>query len=158
MTDYQVTQRQLGSFKRFIKLLPHGQDFTLVILKGHLLIEEQVRLFIYERMTHPEALKEAKLDCAQAISIAKALSPKEHEYIWNAVKKLNNCRNKLAHKAEPVGLDDQIDDFVSSVSWLPQSGDRQKRMEMALWALFEAVSSSVQRSTATVHELVAGKD
>ena len=48
VTDAQITQRQLDAFRRFLKLLPHGQDLALVILKGHLLIEEQIKLIINE--------------------------------------------------------------------------------------------------------------
>ena len=158
MTDNEVTQRQRNAFRRFLKLLPHGQDLTLVILKGHLLIEEQVRQIIDERMKKPEALKDARIECYQAICIAEAFCPEEHEYIWNSVKKLNKIRNELAHQTEPVGLDDRIDDFVKSIPWAHDAEDRQKRIEFTLWTLFEAVSSLVKRPTAAVHELVKGKD
>ena len=160
MTDNHVTQRQIDAFRRFLKFLPHGQDFTLVILKGHLLIEEQVRRIIDERVKNPDAVEKAKLDCHQAICIAKALCPKEQEpWLWEAAIKLNKIRNKIAHKVEPVGLDDRIDDFVNSVpSGLYFSEDKQGRFEGALWSLFEAVSSLVEWPTATVYELVKGKD
>ena len=158
MTDKQVSQRQIDAFRRFLKLLPHGEDLTLVILKGHLLIEEQVRKIIDERVRKPDALKDAKLECHQAICIAEALCPEEEEYIWNAVKKLNNIRNELAHKTEPVGIDDRIEDFINSVPWVPDVEDRRKRIEYRLFALFEAVSSLAERPSATIHELVKRND
>lgn len=157
MTNTQVTQRQLDAFRRFLKLLPHGQDLTSVILKGHLLIEEQIKQIIDERVKKPEALSDARLTCHQAICIAEAFCPKE-QYIWEPVKKLNRIRNELAHNAEPKGLDDQIDDFVNSVrSFDHLVEDRQKRIEFTLWALFEATSSLVERPTATVLELRKGE-
>lgn len=159
MTDDQVTQRQLEAFGKFLKLLPHGQDLTLVILKGHLLIEEQVRQLIDERVKIPQSLGDARLTCYQAICIAEAFCSEEQKYIWDAVKKLNNIRNELAHKTEPVGLDDRIDDFVQSVRSLNlDEENEQKRIEFTLWALFEAVSSLVERPTATMFELAKGKD
>ena len=157
MTDEQVTKRQTDAFRRFLKLLPHGQDLTLVILKGHLLIEEQVRQIIDERVKRSDALGDARLGTHQAICIAEAFCPEE-EYIWNAVKKLNNIRNELAHQMEPVGLDDRIADFIDSIPWAPDFDDEQKRIEHRLWALFEAVSSLVEPPTATVSELNEGKD
>ena len=161
MTENQVTQRHVEAFGRFLKLLPHGKDLTLVILKGHLLIEEQVWQIIDERVGKPDALrKNVKFDCHQAICIAEALCPQEQEpWLWEAVKKLNKIRNEIAHKTEPVGIEDRVDDFVNSVaSGLYFSEDKQGRFEGALWSLFEAVSSLVERPTATVLELVKGKD
>ena len=159
MTDKQVTQRQIKAFRRFANLLPRGQDLTLVILKGHLLIEEQVRQIINERVKTPESLRDANLDSHQAICLAEAFYSEEHKYIWDAVKKLNKLRNKIAHKTEPTGLDDRLDDFVKSVPWLVgENQDRQQRIQFSLWALFEAVSSLVERPTATMLELVKRTD
>jgi hypothetical protein len=153
MVEKQTTDRQVAAFGRFLKLLPHGKDLTLVILKGHLLIEEQVRQIIDERVKKPDALHSADLTCYQAICIAEALCP-ENAYIWTPVKKLNRIRNDLAHKVEPAGLGDRIDDFVGSVPWLDHpTEDPQKRFELKIWALFEAVSSLVERPTAMVLEL-----
>ena len=61
VTDAQITQRQLDAFRRFLKLLPHGQDLALVILKEHLLIEEQIKLIINERVRKHESLSDARL-------------------------------------------------------------------------------------------------
>lgn len=48
-TDY-VSPRQIEAFRRFFEKLPHGKDFTLVVLRGHLLLEEQVRAVVDERL------------------------------------------------------------------------------------------------------------
>lgn len=76
-----------------------------------------------------------------------------------AVRNLNVVRNRIAHKLEPERLDRTIDAFVNSVpSALYFSKDRQGRFEGALWSLFEAVSSLVERPTATIYQLGKGKD
>ncbi len=158
MNDKQVTQRDIDAARRLFTLLPRGQDLTSVILKGHLLIEEQVRQIIDKRVKKPDALRDANFDCYQAICIAESFFSEKEEYIWKAFKKLNRIRNELAHNVEPRGLDDQIDDFVSSVRWFDYPAeDRQKRVEFTLWALFEAASSLVERPTATVLELRKGE-
>ena len=157
-TDDQVTKRQIDAARRFFTLLPRGHDLASVILKGHLLVEEQVRQIIDERVKKPDALKDARLECYQAICIAESFFSEKEEYIWNAFKKLNKIRNELAHKTEPVGVDNRIDDFVKSVSWGSYVDDRQERIELALMKLFVAVSDLVERPIATVHLLVKGND
>ena len=147
MTDKQTTQRDLDAARRLFTLLPRGQDLTSVILKGHLLIEEQVRQIIDKRVKKPDALRDANFDCYQAICIAESFFSEKEEYIWKAFKKLNKIRNELAHKTEPVGVDDRIDDFVNSVSWGSYVEDRQDRIEVAIMKLFVAVSDLVERPT-----------
>jgi len=147
VTDRRVTQRETDAVRRLLTLLPRGQDLTSVILKGHLLIEEQVRQIIDERVKKPDALKDANFDCYQAICIAESFFSEKEEYIWKAFKKLNKIRNELAHKTEPIGVDDRIDDFVESVSWGDYVEDRQERIEYALMKLFLAVSSLVEHPT-----------
>jgi len=147
VTDKQTTQREIDAARRLFTLLPRGQDLTLVILKGHLLIEEQVRQIIDKRVKKPDALRDANFDCYQAICLAESFFSEKEEYIWKAFKKLNRIRNELAHKTEPVGVDDRIDDFVNSVSWGSYVEDRQDRIEVAIMKLFVAVSDLVERPT-----------
>lgn len=120
------------------------------------MIEEQVRQIIKERVKEPKALKNAKLTAHQAICIAEALFPDE-SYIWEPVRKLNKIRNNLAHNTEPKDLEDQIDEFVKSIPWFQHPvEDKQKNIEFKFWALFEAVSSLVERPSEIVHTLPKG--
>jgi hypothetical protein len=45
-----------SAFERFNDHLPKESDIVLTILKGHLLIEEQLWLLINHRLTSPKAL------------------------------------------------------------------------------------------------------
>lgn len=151
MTDDQITQRQTDAFERFMKLLPPDQDLTLVILKGHLLIEEQIRQIIAERMNRPEVLeavyRKGRIGFEVATHIAEAFFPKETEpWVWKAARKLNIIRNAISHSVEPHRLDTKIDDFVDSVGIrIDITMDRQERFEWALFVLFEGVSFLVDR-------------
>lgn len=155
-----MTEKQIDAFRRFLDFLPHDQDLTLVILKGHLLIEEQIRQIIAERVKRPQILYTQKgryrIGFYLATYIAEAFFLKKREpWLWEAVRKLNTVRNAIGHSVEPRGLDNNIDDFVNSVpTSIDFRGDRQGRFEGALWTLFEAVSSLVERPTATVYELI----
>jgi hypothetical protein len=47
--------------RRFLRLIPKSNDLTLVVLKGHLLIEEQLDFFIERITREPKALNGARL-------------------------------------------------------------------------------------------------
>jgi len=70
--DRPVSPRRIQAFRCYYKLLPRNDDRTLLILKAHLLVEEQVRQIVDERLLHPTALGDAKLTCHQAICLAEA--------------------------------------------------------------------------------------
>ena len=110
------TKRQIEAFRRFLKLLPHGKDLELVILKGHLLIEEQIKEIIRQRLLNPEALNITRMNCHQAICLAQALLPAGHkEQFWTATKKFNELRNNIAHKLSPEEREAKVDEFIACV-------------------------------------------
>lgn len=106
----------LEAIRRFVRHLPRTEDMTLVILKGHLLIEALLREVIARKFAKPESLKEAKLGFSQCVFIAEAIYAKETpSWLWVALHKLNTIRNHLAHNLEPKGVEDRIADFVDYV-------------------------------------------
>ena len=151
----EITERQLLAFKRFVAILPHGQDVELVLLKGHILIEQQVRLLIERRLRNPGALREAnaELESHQAIRLAQAFFPPDHQpETWRAVLKLNKMRNDIAHNLlPPQSLNDQIRDWVGSFpSGFSDFPDEAFRFEITLWSLFDAVSELVDTPNAEI--------
>src|SRR5450759_268308 len=111
MDKDNINSRQIEDFGRFLKILPHGKDQGLVLLKAHLLIEEQIRKIVDERLKNPDALIDTRIDCHQAICLAQAFFPVDFQpWLWAALKKLNTIRNDIAHKLEAKGLSDKIKD------------------------------------------------
>jgi hypothetical protein len=148
----EITLRHLEAFQRFLRLLPHGKDKELVLLKGHLLIEEQIRALIDRRLKNPQALMEAnaKLEAHQAIQLAQAFFPLGHMVdMWRAVSKLNTLRNGIAHTlGDTQSLADKIEAWVQSApTGAKEFDDPEARFEFTLWSIFEAVSSLVDDST-----------
>ncbi|MFA0718723.1 hypothetical protein AB4622_22290 [Vibrio splendidus] len=140
-----INGRQFEAFERFISLLPHGKERELVVLKGHLLIEEQVRLIIDSKLPNPNALKEAQLTCGQAICLAQSLlSEDPDQACWKAAKKLNQIRNNIAHKVEHKGLTHQIEAFNEMVPIDWGNIDKNVEFELALWGLFAKISAYVE--------------
>lgn len=151
----EITERQLDAFERFLSVLPHGQDTELVLLKGHLLIEEQVRTLVDKRLRNPAALHEANatLECHQVIHLAKAFFPLGHQpELWQAVAKLNKMRNDIAHNILPSGsLNDRISAWVETFpTGFCDLTDKTLRFEFTLWSLFAAISELVDTPNAEV--------
>lgn len=154
----------IASFRKFYKLLPRGEDVSLLILKLHLLVEEQVRTFVDERLPNRVALEEARLECHQAICLAEALSAEDiHPSVWEAARKLNSLRNHVAHNLEPKGAIDRMNNICSLIG-LPHdvlkidgSSPEQAAVEnfsFAVSMLYNEISLFVKRKPAAVLSIV----
>lgn len=96
--------------------LPKNGDVELGLLKCHLLVEEVLTKLISRATRNPEFLAKARLSFAQKISLARALSDIDREdWVWAALKKLNDARNELSHGLLPEQINAKLDDFVGFV-------------------------------------------
>ena len=76
----------------------HMDETVIVVLKGHLLIEEALDTIISGFVFHPEFIQSANLRFSHKLAIARAMSLDEHENeMWEIASSLNNLRNELAH-------------------------------------------------------------
>ena len=96
---------------RFRRLMPRSSNIEFLLLKGHLLLEEQLRHFIDGCMHNPEFLIDARLTFYQLVRLTEAIVGGNE--IWSTLEKLNALRNKLAHNAEPPDLDKDVDFFLA---------------------------------------------
>lgn len=110
----------IAKAQRFIKNLPVGGDKTLIILKGHLLIEEVLTELLQEclKIGNPLDIRvgektniNSKLNLCWSLAKDYPILP-----VWTQIKKLNGIRNKMSHTVSPNGIDDLIDQFVESVT------------------------------------------
>lgn len=108
---------------RFLRLIPDSGDPVLVLLRGHLLIEELLIEIIESRCKHPQVLKDARLSFFQVLRLAQALStPKQISKLskelskeldlWSNIEKVNRVRNVLAHTLEPSEVYSAIDTYL----------------------------------------------
>ena len=138
--------------------MPHGKDVDLVILKAHLLIEEQINAMLHERLRNPDVLlNEERFESIYRIRLAQSFFEPDHwPWMWSAVAQLNKLRNRVAHNIDPTGRENIMEDIVQKILMTAGTDDRplQKRFEFALWCLFEAVSSLVEPERASLLELV----
>jgi len=123
----EMPPEERESIRYFLTHMPEmDSDLTLVVLKGHLLIEQKIREFISERVLSPAAVDEAHLTSYQALCLAEALTlpNDEPKRLWSILRKLNALRNKLAHKLDPYGIQERAEEIRAeySATWQIQSG------------------------------------
>jgi hypothetical protein len=93
---------------RFARLMPSG-DLTLIVLKGHLLIEERLFDLVEHRMKAPPKLGDARLRFPQLVHLARAIHGGEDlDKVGQVLLALNSLRNDLAHRLESKDLHARI--------------------------------------------------
>src|SRR5436305_42925 len=104
-------------FKRFARLMP-TKDLTLIVLKGHLLVEEQMDKFIENSLREAAAPFDSlglpfkrKWKFAKQLHRPRDLFPE----IWGSVNDLNELRNVIAHNPEVADLAQRCAAFVERV-------------------------------------------
>lgn len=83
---------------KFEEHLAHMDESALVILKGHLVIEETLTEIIDTFVHHGEQLEGARLTFAQKVALARSMSLDEYNNeMWQLVLAVNSLRNEMAH-------------------------------------------------------------
>lgn len=123
----QMSAEERASHNHFLEHMPNDDaDVALIVLKGHLLIEQRVHEFIAERILAPNALDGARLTSHQAISLAESLClpNEEPQQLWALLRRVNSLRNALAHNLEPKDIENRISGLVGEYSklWPVHSG------------------------------------
>jgi hypothetical protein len=114
-----MSEEERDSLDYFLHHIPENDsDLTLIVLKGHLLIEQRIREFISERMLSPAALDDARLSSYQAICLAEALTlpNAEPKQLWDILRQLNTLRNQMAHNLDPQGVEQRIQKVINDYS------------------------------------------
>ena len=89
---------------RYDDHMPDTDDLALVVLKGHLLVEEVLIELSGLVLPHSEELDKAKLSFYKRACVVQAAIPSRQNDCWQLVFALNSLRNDLAHKLEPPKL------------------------------------------------------
>jgi len=119
-------------------------DPVLLLLKGHLIVEESLRSLVASNVKNPEFLKQANLSFSQILNIAKAMffdqtnDPTDITKVWDAFVALNSIRNALAHELEPKDISPFLRRFFVTWPGQPQSLNNKAiivPINMALGAL-----------------------
>lgn len=162
MSTPPISERQVKAFRRFIERLPHGQDIDLVILKAHLLIEEEVNAIIRARLDNPDVLlAEERFESGYRLRLAQAFFKSDFQpWLWKSLAQLNKLRNRVAHNIDPKGRDNLMKDIIQTIPGPLATAESslQDQFELALWQLHEATSSLVEPLRGVALELVRPQD
>jgi len=94
---------------RYDEHMPRGDDVSLIVLKGHLLIEEMLLELAMLAVPNPKYFEQASLGFHKLAHVVRALvAEKSDDTCWDLILGINTLRNQLAHKLEPHDLDQRI--------------------------------------------------
>lgn len=112
MLNLTTLQQAVDAKLRVLKYLPHEGDLSVIVLKGHLLVEELLFILVQSAVKYPEAIKSAHLGYYKLALIAKALFYEDRiRPVWDAIFELNAIRNTLAHNLDPPDLEEKLRRF-----------------------------------------------
>ena len=99
---------------RIRRLMPKSHDPVILVIKGHLLLEEAMFAVIKTICRRPEALENARLSFLQLLSLFSGLTGINAENtLYKFIKGTNELRNKLAHNAEVPDLEKKIEALLA---------------------------------------------
>ena len=103
-------QRKEEMLKKFKEHLSNVDEVALVVLKGHLIIEESLGKIISKFVFHEDKIESARLSFAQKVWIARSMSLDETDNtMWELVLSINALRNDLAHNLKSKKREQKID-------------------------------------------------
>jgi len=148
---------------RFIEIMPHDGNHELVLLKGHLLVEEQLTALIHRAAKRPEFLPALRF--ADKVKLARANSSSvDAVWLWDALSKMNAARNALSHSLEKSEFDQKLKsfiDFVEAKKHRPSTEALSDRFGPIHWAIYcvhciLSVEATFEFSKLKVETLLAG--
>ncbi len=94
-------------------------EIDLIILRGHLLLEEYLYNAICEFVFHPTFIKKADMNFSQMVTIARSISlDEQNNSMWGLILAINKLRNKIAHE---LSMSTRIGEHVTKVKDLYNS-------------------------------------
>jgi hypothetical protein len=114
----ELVQSDVERFQEKIGLRP-GADIHMILLKAHLLIEEELQAFIDKSVRDASLLKKARFTFAQRLILAEALHPApnifRYGWVWGAAGEVNALRNQVAHDLEPKDFATRTKDLANHI-------------------------------------------
>jgi len=105
--------RAEDTYGHFHAHFPKSNDPILLILRGHLLVEQQLTLLIEAFVKKREPLDRARLSFAQKYAIVCALVGGDEKHSpWSAISELNQVRNHMAHRLTISDAEQKIDKWL----------------------------------------------
>ena len=102
---------------RFDKHMPDTDDVSLIVLKGHLLIEEMLIDIRDKLFPHAEYLDSVNISFNQLLHVIRSAIESKHDHkSWDLIIEFNKLRNKLIHNLEPPKLESLLNQLFNVYS------------------------------------------
>lgn len=89
------------NIQRLQEHLRYVDELSLIVLKGHLILEEQLDRILSTLVFHSDHLLGANLRFVQKVSLARSVSlDEDNNPIWDLILAINTLRNELSHALE----------------------------------------------------------
>ena len=141
---------------RFERLLLSLQDTELILLKGHLLLEEQMTTLIESYLKKPKGLEKIRLSFAQKAYLLFCLT--QLSLTTNdleVILELNRIRNRLAHDADFEKNHDDLRRWACSVlGHTPKTINRTKTYRNTLAKAFAILIGFYTGVSRSRHEIM----
>lgn len=114
--DIEFSKQLAKLIDRFVLSIPDTPDQVLLILKTHLLVEQQMNDFLKAQLPNPDAILKKKPRFIHKLNLLRALIPEPSPTdLWDMLEELNSIRNRIAHKLSPENVQSLLHDLVLSV-------------------------------------------
>jgi len=93
-----------------INSLPDTTDIILIILKGHLLIEEEMNRMIEIVFQKPQHILKKNFSFYKKLCVLRAKNTQTGNCrgLWDIIETINNIRNNIAHHLSPRDLSSKL--------------------------------------------------
>ena len=109
-----MTKDPENYFEKLKSHLPVVKDPTVVILRGHLLIEELLEALIDASLSDPAAIRDARLTFFQKLCLCRGLIGSSNEDLWKPIEALNGLRNAISHRLPDETLFNKLDPVLKA--------------------------------------------
>ena len=107
------TQRYFEELKAH---LPMVKDPTVIILRGHLLIENLLDQLIAANLTNANAIQNARLTFFQKLCLAKGIvGSSSEDGRWKPIEELNKLRNMISHNLPDETMCKKLDPVLRAL-------------------------------------------
>lgn len=133
-----------------INALPQTTDIILIILKGHLLIEEEMNRLIKILFKESKYILKNNFSFHEKLCILRAMIIKTGNCLglWEIIELINNIRNEASHQLFPINLSKKLntlfrkteDSYSEYKSYVNQSWDEARRVRKDLGYIIAVIA------------------
>lgn len=132
---------------RYAEHLPGNRKFPIevLVLKGHLLIEEELRSLVQAKFVDPGAYDLERSKYSSLLRLARALyGAALPQWKWASAKAVNEMRNSIAHRLENDEVERRLEELCrgfegSDSAFVHVERDKLKQLAYCLSAIHSSL-------------------